>query len=425
MNYNDLTNYIDSNLIDELLNKTTCSDDLGDEKKRYHALLDEAYKSFGDGDYHFVSSPGRTEVGGNHTDHQHGHILAATLSVDNVCVCKKSDDSLIIFRDPLFNEVKVNINDLRIKKELYNTSDALIIGIAAKLKENGYKIGGFRAICNSKVLIGASISSSACFEMMIVEIFNSLFNEGKVNPVERALIGQYSENVYFGKASGLLDQLTISVGGFVSADFKEPSNPVIENFEFNFEDFGYKFFVVNTKGSHMNLSDEYSAIPYEIKEVAHELNVEYLADSTFDQLLSNMQSIRKNVKNDRAILRSIHFYEEDKRAIDEKEAIKNKDIDKLLKLMVESGRSSYMYLQNVYAASNTKSQGIAIACALSENYLDGAGAFRIQGGGFEGTIIAVVPNSMVEGYRLLLTSVFGDDCILDASIRPFGTKTII
>lgn len=425
MNYKELSNYIDSSSIDDMLQKIICSNELLNEKRRYHTLLDEAYKEFGDGDYHFISSPGRTEIGGNHTDHQHGHILAASLSVDNLCVFKKSDDNRIIFRDPNFEEVNIDITDLSIHEDEKNTSASLIRGIAFKLKDLGYEIGGFNAICDSRVLIGASISSSACFEMMIVEIFNCLYNNEKVNSVERAIIGQYSENNYFGKASGLLDQLTISVGGFVSADFINPNDPKVENFEFSFDDYGLTFLIVNTKGNHANLSDEYSAIPYECKLVAHELGVEYLAESSFDKLINNIASIRSKLNNDRAIMRAIHIFEEDKRAIDEKEAIKNKDIKELLRLMIESGNSSYKYLQNVYASSNPKSQGIAIACALSENYLKDSGAYRVQGGGFEGTIIAVIPNEKVEGYKSLMRSTFGDDCILDCSIRPFGTKTVI
>lgn len=425
MNYLELKKYINSDSIDKLLKKAACLSNLDKEKNRYHKLLEEAYNFFGDGDYHFVSSPGRTEIGGNHTDHQHGHVVAATLSIDNVCVFKKSEDSIVTFKDPLFNEVKIDLTDISVIPEEKNTSASLIRGIAARLKQLGYKIGGFRAICDSRVLVGASISSSACFEVMIVEIFNCLFNDGKIPALTRALVGQYAENIYFGKASGLLDQLTISVGGFVTADFKDPENPVIENFDFSFDECGYKFFIVNTRGTHSGLSDEYSLIPYEIKEVSKQLNVDYLAESSYEELINNFSSIREKVNNDRALLRSIHFFEEDKRAIDEKEAIRNKDINALFKLMIESGKSSFMYLQNVYAIDNVKSQGLSIALALTEHYLNGKGAFRMQGGGFEGTIIAVVQSEIAKGYIELMNSVFGDNSVLDVSIRPLGTITII
>lgn len=425
MNYQELSDYIDSNLIDELLKKVICKDDLTAEKKRYHKLLDDAYQKYGDGDYHFISSPGRSEIGGNHTDHQHGHVVAASLSIDNLVVCKANNSNKVTYLDPSFKQSDVDLNDLGIKEEEKNTSNALIRGIAFRLKELGYKIGGFDALCDSRVLNGSGISSSACFEVLVVEIFNTLFNEGKVSPVERALISQFAENKYFGKPCGLLDQLAISVGGFVTIDFKDPSKPVIENFEFSFDDYGYELVLVNTKGDHSDLSDEYAAVPYEIKEVAKELKVDVLADSSKEALIENLVTIRENVKNDRGILRSLHFYNEDKRAIEERNAIANKDINALLDLMKSSGRSSFMYLQNVYPASRPKSQSLALALALTEDYLGNEGAFRVHGGGFEGTIQAILPKEKSNGYKEMIKKVYGDDAILEISIRPFGTKTII
>lgn len=425
MNYLELSKYIDSISIDEVLRKTTCLQDISQEKKRYHNLLEEAKASFSDGDYHFISSPSRSEIGGNHTDHQHGNVLAATLSIDNVCACKSNDSNTITFIDNHFGKIFVDLSNLSAKEEEKNTSISLIKGIAYKLKEFGYKINGFDAVCDSKVLIGASISSSACFEVMIAEIFNVLFNEGKISNIEKAIACQYTENIYFGKASGLLDQLTISVGGFVAADFKDPSNPHIENFDFSFEKHGYDFLIVNTKGTHANLTDEYSSIPHEMKEVSNELNVEYLADATYEEFISNISSIRSNISNDRALLRSIHFFNETKRAVLEKEAVRNDDICSLFKLMKESGRSSYMYLQNVYATNNTKSQSLSLALALTEDFLKEEGTYRMQGGGFEGTIIAIVPKNLTQNYEKLIESVFGPNSILKCCIRPLGTIEVI
>ena len=425
MNYQELIDIINSDKLNHTIRSIVGNDDIDAEKKRYTTLLNDAYKCFGDGDYHLISSPGRSEIGGNHTDHQHGNVVCAALSIDNVCACKATNNNKIVFKDANFGEVNIDISDLSIHQDEFDTSAALIRGITFRLKEMGYTIGGFEAICDSHVLIGASISSSACFEMMIVEIFNCLFNDNKVNIVQRALIGQYAENVYFGKPSGLLDQLAISAGGFTTIDFKDPNNPIINSYDFSFNDYGYKFLIVNTKGDHSNLSYEYAAIPNEIKLVAHELGVEYLADSSYEELISNLKTIREKVNNDRAILRSIHFFNENRNAILEKQAIEERDIDSLLNLMKDSGRTSFMYLQNVYPASRPTSQSIAIALAITENYLNGRGAFRIQGGGFEGTIISVVPNDMVDGYRKLISSVYGEDAILEVSIRPFGTKTII
>lgn len=424
MNYNNLKEYINSDKINETLKKCVCLDELTLEKKRYLGLLERIYKKFGDNDYHFISSPGRSEIGGNHTDHQHGNIVAATLSIDNVAVFGQRDDNIITFYDDHFDEVKIDISDLSKREDEKNTTASLIRGIASKLKEEGYKIGGFNAICDSKVLIGASISSSACFEVMIVEIFNSLYNNHEVSPVKRAIYSQYAENNYFGKACGLLDQLTISVGGFVTADFKDPNNPKISNYDFSFDDYGYDFLIVNTKGSHANLSDEYSAMPFEMKSVAKVLGKDVLADTNYEDFIHNLSNIRDQVKNDRSIMRAYHFFKEDKRAKLEKAAIDRKDINELLKLMIDSGRSSYMYLQNVYSVTNYKSQGIAIALALSDDFIKD-GAYRIQGGGFEGTIIAVVNKKDTADYVSLIESVFKDDSVLKCSIRPCGTIEVI
>lgn len=425
MNYKESCEYIGSNKIDSLLIKIICSEDIKEEKNRYHKLLDELYKEHGDGDFRFVSSPGRVEIGGNHTDHQHGHVIAATISHDNVCAFKKSDDTKIIYRDHKLGKVEIDISDTKFRKEEVNTSASIIRGIANRLKELGYKVGGFNAVCDSRVLIGSSLSSSACFEVMIVEIFSNLYNDGKINPIERALIAQYSENEYFGKASGLLDQSTISAGGFVAIDFKKPTDPVIESFDFSFDKYGYDFFVVDTKGTHTNLSDEYSAMPNECKIVAEELGKEVLADTNIDDFNKKIKAIRDNVKNDRALLRALHFYNEDERAVKQKEAIKNKDIDTLLKLMNDSGKSSFMYLQNVYSPVNYKVQNISIGLALTDSFLKGKGAFRIQGGGFEGTFLAIVPKDLSNSYTELINNLYGNFSAMKIKIRPIGITMVI
>ena len=424
MNYSDLKNYINSDQIDSILKTMTCLDDISSEKNRYLNLLEEAYKTFGDGDYHFISSPGRSEVGGNHTDHQHGHVLACGVNIDDVVVFKANNTNVCnyAYKNKI---IKVDINDLQIHEEQFNTSESLIRGVAARLDQLGYKIGGFDAVCDAQVFSGSGISSSACFEVMLVEMFNSLFNEEKVSPVDRAIIGQYAENVYFGKPSGLMDQMAISVGSFIGIDFKDPNKPVIENYEFSFADYGYEFALINAKGDHADLSHEYAAIPNEIKEVSKQLGVEYLADSTMEEFMKKLPEIRKTIKNDRAILRAFHFYNEDERAVKEKEAVKNKDINGLLKLMKESGRSSFEYLQNVYPASLTYNQPIAVALALADQYLKDDGAYRVHGGGFGGTIQCIVPKDKMEGFSKVMKDAFGEDSILIAKVRPFGTKTVI
>ena len=424
MNYNELKSYINSNDIDEKLNAITCNGDLYLEKQRYLALLEKAYQLYGDGDYHFISSPGRSEVGGNHTDHQHGHVLACAVNIDDVVVFKANNTNICNYAYGT-KKISVDISDLNVNKEEYNTSTSLIRGVAARLKELGYKIGGFDAVCDAGVFSGSGISSSACFEVMLVEMFNSLFNDEKVNAVDRAIIGQFAENVYFGKPSGLMDQMAISVGSFIGIDFKDPSNPVIENHDFSFADYGYEFALVNCKGDHVDLTNEYAAIPNEIKDVAKLLGVEFLADSSIEKFMEKLPQIRETVKNDRAILRSFHFFNEDRRAVEEKEAVKNKDVKQLLKLMKESGRSSFEYLQNVYPASAPQAQALAIGLALVDNLLGDDGAYRVHGGGFGGTIQCIVPKEKMFDFKKLMETVFGDDSLLIVKVRSLGTTLVI
>ena len=425
MNYTELKEYISSGQLDETIRQVICNDDVSEEKKRYLSLLEDAYKLYGDGDYHFVSSPGRSEIGGNHTDHQHGHVVAAGLNIDNLCVVKANDLNVVNYADRVFSIAPVDLSNLSVRESEVNTSESLIRGIAFRLNDLGFRYGGFDALCESRVLVGSGISSSACFEMMLVEIFNSLYNEDRVSPVDRAKIGQYAENFYFGKPSGLLDQMAISIGGLVAIDFKDIEKPQIESHDFSFADYGYELLLIDTKGDHSDLSHEYAAVPNEIKEVGAQLGVKFLADTSRDELLKNLKEIREKVGNDRAILRAIHFFNEDRRAIEEKEAIANKDVERLLKLMKESGRSSFEYLQNVYPASRVNSQSLALALALADMYLGERGTYRVHGGGFEGTIQAVVPAEILDGFKEMMYSVFGEDCILQVRVRPFGTKTVI
>ena len=425
MNYNELKTFINTKSIDETLHLVSCLDDLNNEKSRYLSILDSAFSIFKDGDYHIISSPGRTEIGGNHTDHQHGHVLAAAVNIDNVCACKTNDENIVRFKDKAFNIAEIDLNNLDINVKEYNTSESLIKGVAFKLKEMGYIIGGFDCYCDSKVLVGSGISSSACFEVMIGQIFNTLYNNNSISKKELAIIGMFAENEYFGKPSGLLDQMTIAQGGFVAINFKDPNNPEIESYDFSFSDYGYDLLLINTKGDHADLSHEYAAIPNEIKEVSKCLNVEYLADSSYDKLIDNFNSIRDTVKNDRSILRSMHFFKEDKRAILQKEAVRNKDINKLIELINNSGRSSYMYLQNVYPASRPNSQALALALCLTDNFLEEKGAFRVHGGGFDGTIQVIIPSNMTKDYLKLIEPIFGQDCVLFIKTRPVGTFTVI
>lgn len=418
----ELSKYL---LTDDFKNKLSvlAYSNVEDQIKRYSTLLTKAITVFGDGDYHFVSSCGRSEIGGNHTDHQHGHVLAACLNIDNVAAFKKNNDNVIRYLDDHFKINEVNLNDFSLNENEKNTTESLIKGIAYYIKEKGYQIGGFDALCDSNVLIGSGISSSACFEVMIVEIFNYLYCDSKIDNIQRAIIGQKAENIYFGKPCGLLDQMTISNGGFVTIDFKDINNPKVESYNFNFKD--YDLLLIDTKGSHENLSPEYAAIPNEMKEVAHCLNVEYLADADKEYFFKNLNEIKEKVNNDRAILRAIHFFDEDERCLKEVKALKDNNIDELLKLIKESGKSSYMYLQNCLVNNDTKDQSLALALYLSSMVLKDRGAYRVHGGGFKGTIQAIVPKDLKDEYIKVISAVYGDNSIINVNIRPVGTTVIV
>lgn len=425
MNYIELKDYIETKEFESKLNVITNCDDFSNEKKRYLSLLEKAYSKYGDGDYHFISSPGRSEICGNHTDHQHGHVVACSLDINNVVIFKLNNTNICNYDDTKFDSISIDLSDLNKKDNELNTSKSLIKGIAYKLTQLGYRIGGFDAVCDSNVLIGSGISSSACFEVMIVEIFNTLFNENRVSDIERATISQYAENEYFGKPSGLMDQMTISVGGVVAIDFANHNKPLIDKYSFSFSDYGYELLLVNTKGNHSDLSHEYAAITKEMKDVCNVLGVEHLADCSYEKFLENTSNIRETVNNDRAILRAFHFFNEDKRALDFKDGIERKDINKILNIINESGKSSFEYLQNVYPSSRVESQPLSLALAITDEVLKDTGAYRVHGGGFDGTILAIVPNDLVDDYILKINNIFGENCVMKCRVRKEGTIIVI
>lgn len=424
MNYIELKDYIETKEFESKLNVITNCDDFSNEKKRYLSLLEKAYSKYGDGDYHFISSPGRSEICGNHTDHQHGHVVACSLDINNVVIFKLNNTNICNYDDTKFDSISIDLSDLNKKDNELNTSKSLIKGIAYKLTQLGYRIGGFDAVCDSNVLIGSGISSSACFEVMIVEIFNTLFNENRVSDIERATISQYAENEYFGKPSGLMDQMTISVGGVVAIDFKN-QEPVIDKHNFSFSDYGYELLLVNTKGNHSDLSHEYSSITKEMKDVCKVLGVEHLAETTYEKFIENISKIRESINNDRAILRTFHFFNEDKRAVEFKSAIKKKDISEILNIINKSGRSSFEYLQNVYPSSRTESQPLALALAIADEVLKENGAYRVHGGGFDGTVLAIVPSDLTKEFVSKMNGIFGENCVMKSSVSEQGTRVII
>lgn len=393
------------------------------QKERYLQLVTQASSRFKADDFHLFSAPGRTEIGGNHTDHQRGRVLAASVNMD-IAACVTPSDNDIVFESVGFDIKLININDLSIHEDEYNTSEALIRGTCARFKALGYKIGGFKCFSNSDVLKGSGISSSAAFEVLIGTILSHLYNEGTIDPIEIAKIGQYAENQYFNKPCGLMDQMACSVGGFVSIDFKDVKHPIVEKIDFDFEDYGYHLVLVDTKGDHANLSDEYGLMPQEMKEVAKVLGCNVLSETSVEALLNALPQVRAQC-NDRAILRAIHFFNETNRVVDEVKALKNKDINTFRQLMIESGHSSNMYLQNIYSPAKHLEQNIAVALAVSAEVLKGEGAYRVHGGGLAGTIQALVPFDKLELYKEKLEALFGKDACFVLKIRPVGGYKIV
>lgn len=393
---------------------------VADQKERDAVIIDEFVRLFGDNDsIELFSAPGRTEVGGNHTDHNHGKVLAAGVDLDTVAAAARRDDNVIIEKSFKFDALEVDISNLEVHKEEYGKSSGLIRGICAGFVERGYKIGGFNAASMSRVLSGSGLSSSAAYEVLIATILNHLYNDGGISDVEIAKIAQFAENKYFGKPCGLLDQMTSSVGGFITIDFKDPSKPIINKVDFDFASCGHALCIVDTGGNHADLTDDYAAIRKEMESAAEVFGKKVLREVDEDELMQNISLVREKV-NDRAVLRAMHFYAENKRVDAEIAALESGDFEQFKKLVIESGRSSYMYNQNVFTASDVEHQGVSLALAMCENLLAGKGAWRVHGGGFAGTIQAFVPLDMLSDFCEKIEAVFSKGSCYVLSVRPFG-----
>lgn len=393
--------------------------------KRYIKAVEEYEKLYGSGDVQICSAPGRSEICGNHTDHQRGEILAAAINLDALAVVGKTDDDVCRIASEGYGEVVVDINELEYNSCEEGTSKALIKGVIGRLREEGYKIGGFRAYVTSDVTNGAGLSSSAAFETLIGTIINYEYNDGRLNAVNNAIIGQYAENVYFGKPCGLMDQMACSVGSMVHVDFNKPMDNAIEKIDFDLNKYGYSLCITDTKGSHANLTPEYAAIPTEMRSVADYFGKEVLIDVTMRDVMNNIATLREKC-GDRAILRTIHFLEENERVRGAVKAIGQDDIKEFLKMIKESGDSSYKFLQNVYCSSDVIHQNISLALAVSENILkDGKGVCRVHGGGFAGTIQAFVKNEHVDEYLNAMNGLFGDNACNVLKIRKYGGICVV
>jgi galactokinase len=396
------------------------------QKERYLNLLENFNRNFGSRNHSIFSVPGRTELSGNHTDHNHGRVIAASINLDSVAVASANDSSsVIIFSEGFENPFKVNLASLDKIESETGTTSSLVRGIAARLKELGYNIQGFDACITSSVLIGSGLSSSASIEVLIGTIFNNLFNNGEIDPVVVAKTGQFAENQYFGKPCGLMDQVACSVGGIVGIDFENPAEPEIEKIDIRFSESGYGLIIINTGDSHADLTDDYASIPAEMKSVAEYFGEETCRSIPAGKFISEISKMRESV-NDRAILRAYHFVNENERVVEQLTRLRNKDIEKFIELVRQSGDSSFKWLQNIYSPGNYQHQAVSLALAMSENFIreKGNGAARIHGGGFAGTIQAFIHNDHLDDYINYMGKVFGPGNVMKLSIRNEGAVQV-
>ena len=390
---------------------------LNPEKKQ---KLDAGFAAaFGGAPERYFSAPGRTEIGGNHTDHQRGRVLAAAVNLDTVAAVRVNGTDTIRILSQGYPLCEVDVKELTPRADEINTTPALIRGVAARFAQLGCEVRGFDAYCESTVLPGSGLSSSAAYEVLIGTIVNHLFFEGKVSQAEVAQIGQYAENVFFGKPCGLMDQTASAVGNLVTIDFFDKEHPVIQPVNFDFSACGHALCIIDTRASHADLTDEYAAIPNEIKAVCAHFGKEVLSQINEAEFYAAIPALRTSC-GDRAVLRAVHFYQDNARVPQQVAALEAGDFAAFLKLVKESGHSSYMYLQNVIPAGYTQHQDVAIALALCEHYLQGKGAYRVHGGGFAGTVQAFVPFEILEDFRSGIDSVLGEGACHVLSIRPQG-----
>lgn len=394
------------------------------QKKRYVDLLKLYEKTYGTDDVEIYSAPGRSEVCGNHTDHQRGEVLATSINRDAIAVAAKNSDNVIRLVSGGYPMITVDLKDITKRKADKGSSAGLIKGVVAGLLDAGYKAGGFNAYVTSDVIIGAGLSSSAAFETIIGTIISGLFNNMSISPVKIAQVGQYAENVYFGKPCGLMDQMACSVGGLVHIDFKDVNVPVVNKVKVDFSQHEHSLCIVDTKGSHTDLTDDYAAVPKEMRAVAGYFGKNVLREVDEKQFYVNIADIRKIV-GDRAVLRAIHFFEEEKRVEKMVECLNCGDFEGFLKVITNSGNSSFKYLQNVYTNKDVNNQGVSVGLAASEIALAGKGATRVHGGGFAGTIQAFVPNEQVNDYKAFMDNVFGEGSCHVLKVRKYGGMKVI
>ncbi|CAM4093071.1 galactokinase [Saccharibacillus endophyticus] len=393
---------------------------LSEQTARYQNVLDTYAQTYGAEPVKLFSAPGRTEIGGNHTDHNHGKVLTGSIDLDTIAAAAKVEENVITLRSEGYEkQYSINLDQLHISAEDDGTA-GLIRGIASGFVEKGYRIGGFNAYVSSNVYSASGLSSSASFEMLVCTILNTFYNEGKLSAVEMGKIGKYAENKFWNKPSGLLDQIACAHGGLISIDFENPEEPQIEPVTYRFDQDGYALVIVNTGGNHADLTEDYAAVPEEMFAVAELLGSKYCRGTSPDELYARLPEIREKA-GDRAVLRALHFFEENDRVDGQLEALRNNDLQAFLPLITESGNSSWKWLQNVYRPSVTRQQEVAIALAITERYIKqlGKGACRVHGGGFAGVILAILPQDAVKAYQDLIQSTLGTES-LEIQVRAHG-----
>ena len=408
------------NQADDRLSELYGKENVSVQKERYIKAVEKFCEIYGERDNLVIfSAPGRTEIGGNHTDHNLGKVLAGSVNLDVIAVTSQNTDGRIRVKSEGHKEAVVSIDDLAIRDEEAGESVALVRGMASRFQQLGYDIGGFDVYSTSNVLRGSGLSSSAAFEVLIGTILNGLFNDSKVSAVEIAKMSQYAENEYFKKPCGLMDQMASSVGGIITIDFKEKESPVIEKVNFDFSKSGYALCIVDTGGNHSDLTNEYASIPGEMKAVAGYFGKSVLREVAKEDILTNIVALREQF-GDRAVLRSLHYLDDNARVEQEVAALNKGDFESFKQAIIESGNSSFRFLQNVYATVNPKEQGLSLAIYIAEGILKGKGAYRVHGGGFGGTTQNFVPVEMVEEFKTAIENVFGEGKCHILFIRNHG-----
>ncbi len=389
------------------------------QKERYSKLKEGFLKTFGTEPTHYFSAPGRSEICGNHTDHNHGKVLACAIDLDAVAAVKATGDTIITIASDKYATDVMDINDLEVKEEEKGRSIALLRGVCAKFKEAGLTIGGFTAYTSSRVLGGSGLSSSAAYEILLCTILRDLFANNAPDAVTAAIYSQFAENVYFGKPCGLMDQTACSVGGFVQIDFEDPSAPVINPIAFDFAKTGHRLIITDCKADHADATADYAAIREDMAAVSAFFGKKVLREVDPDDFYKNISAIRKEA-GDMPLLRAMHFFDENNTVERAAAALQADDFEAFKKEIITSGRSSYMYLQNIYSANHPRNQALSLALCRSEQILKDKGAWRVHGGGFGGTIQAFVPDELVETYTEAMESLFGKGCCYLLSVRPKG-----